>query len=189
MLAVNDRSGNATTPGAGPGNPSDVARDDRPGPRGPTDDSAQPAAATRRRSPRRPASAAISRPSSARHEGHPVAYFDGPGGTQVPARRRRGDGRLPDVAQRQHPLGLPDQRRDGLRPGPLAAGPGGLPQRLARRGRLRREHDDADLPPRPGAGPDRWDRATRSSSPSSTITPTSTPGGRSTASAASRCAR
>ena len=37
----------------------------------------------------------------------------------------------------------------------LAAGPGRLPQRLARRDRLRREHDDADLPPGPRPGPDR----------------------------------
>ena len=47
-----------------------------------------------------------------RHEGRPVAYFDGPGGTQVPQVGRRRDGGLPAPPQRQHALGLPDQPRD-----------------------------------------------------------------------------
>ena len=57
--------------------------------------------------------------------------------------------------------------------------------RLARRGRLRRQHDDADVPPRPGARPAAGARATRSWSPSSTTTPTSTPGARWSGSGAS----
>ena len=46
------------------------------------------------------------------HHGHRVAYFDGPGGTQVPARRGRGDGRLPGSPQCQYALGVsrPAQR-------------------------------------------------------------------------------
>ena len=46
------------------------------------------------------------------HRGHRVAYFDGPGGTQVPAARGRGDGRLSRSPQCQHPLGVSDQCRD-----------------------------------------------------------------------------
>ena len=46
------------------------------------------------------------------HNGLPVAYFDGPGGTQVPRVGRRRDGRLPLPSQRQHALALPDERGD-----------------------------------------------------------------------------
>ncbi len=52
-----------------------------------------------------------------------------------------------------------------------------LPELLAARDRLRREHDHPDLPPRPRARPDAGGRATRSSSRISITTPTSLRGG------------
>ena len=52
---------------------------------------------------------------------------------------------------------------------------------------VRREHDDAHVPSRPGAGARVAARATRSSSPSSITTPTSIPGARSRAIAGSPC--
>ena len=79
---------------------------------------------------------------------YPVAYFDGPGGTQVPDAGRRPDDGLPAAPQRQHALALPDQPRDrrGARRRPPGAGR--LPQRVAERDRLRQQHDDDDFPRR-----------------------------------------
>ena len=83
-----------------------------------------------------------------------------PGRDSGPHGRRRCDGRLPDVAQREHALGVPQQRGDGLRDGRGPARPRGLPQRRARGDRLRRQHDDPDLPPGACAGAIARDRAT-----------------------------
>ena len=65
------------------------------------------------------------------HRGQPVAYFDGPGGTQVPRGGRRAHARLPAQSQREHALGLPDQRRNrrGARGRP--AGTRRLPRLIA----------------------------------------------------------
>ena len=65
--------------------------------------------------------------------------------------------RLPAPPQREHPLGLPDERRDrrGARGGarrPLADFLGGR----AVRDRLRRQHDDAHLPPRRARSAGGW---------------------------------
>ena len=112
-----------------------------------------------------------------------------PGGTQVPQLGRRCDDRLPLHHNANTHWAYPDQRRDRRL---LAAARGALADFLGAspvRDRLRRQHDDAHVPPRPraraGAGP----RATRSSSPSWTTTPTSTPGGRWRASGASSSRR
>ncbi len=102
---------------------------------------------------RPPRSARASQALSTAQNGQPVAYFDGPGGTQVPPASSRRWPITSDPSQRQHPLVLPDQpgdrRGDRRRP----AGPRRLPERLARGGRLRGQHDDADVPPGPVAGP------------------------------------
>ena len=83
-----------------------------------------------------------------RHAGHPVAYFDGPGGTQVPAVRRGRRGGLPAPPQREHALGLPDAARRPTRSCAGHARPSRrVPQRHPGRDRLRRQHDDAHLPP------------------------------------------
>ena len=75
-----------------------------------------------------------------------LAFFDGPGGTQVPGRGDRRDRRLPAHGERE-----PRRRRSTRAARPRrsstrrAAAAGRLPRLLARRGRLRREHDDAQL--------------------------------------------
>ncbi len=115
--------------------------------------------------------------------------FRRPGRHAGPHRSPRRDGRLPDVAQRQHPLGVPGQRRDGRRPVGGPPHPRRLPQRLAGRDRLRRQHDNAHLPPGPAPWAGLSGRAMPWSSPSWTITPTSTPGVPSSASEASSVLR
>ena len=117
------------------------------------------------------------------HRGYPVAYFDGPGGTQVPDRGCRSHARLPVAPQREHPLGVSHERGDRRGDRGRAGRAGRLPRRLAGRDRVRRQHDDADVSREPGAGAGVAGRATKSSSLSSIITPTSIRGGRWRASA------
>ena len=110
-------------------------------------------------------------PALARHHnGRPVAYFDGPGGTQVPQPVVDADERLPSSPQREHALGLSRRaprptRSSRTRAARLADFLGGR----AHRDRLRRQHDDADVPPRPrpraGLGPRRRDRRHRARPP------------------------
>ena len=71
-----------------------------------------------------------------------------PAARRCPAVGRRRDARLPPAPQRQHALGLPDQRRDRRADRRRPRGARRLPRRLARRDRLRRQHDDAHVPPR-----------------------------------------
>ena len=121
-----------------------------------------PGSAAPRRSPTSPRSAAASRRSSASTSGRPVAYFDGPGGTQVAVgvvkamadylfkHNANTHWRYPSSVETDAALGrgAPDVRR--------------LLQRRSVGGRVRPEHDDADVPPvpraRPGVGPGRRDR-------------------------------
>ena len=119
-----------------------------------------------------------------RHNGLPVAYFDGPGGTQVPRAVSRCGHRVPAAPQRQYPLAIPEQPRDRRDPGRRPRGARRPARRRSRRGGLRRQHDDADLPSRTWHSGAAGARATRSSSPSSITMQTSRPGGRWSASAA-----
>ena len=91
-----------------------------------------------------------------RHGGHPVAYFDGPGGTQVPRAGRGRRRRLSAPPQRQHPLALPDERGDRRADRRRARGARRLPRRRPRRDRLRRQHDDAHLPSRRAPSAASW---------------------------------
>ncbi len=113
--------------------------------------------------------------------------------TAPAARRCRGDvveamTGLPAAPQREHALGLSHERRDGRRDRAARAALADFLNARARRDRVRPEHDDAHVPPGARARPRAGARATRSSSRSSTTTPTSLPGARWRASAASRCA-
>ncbi len=103
------------------------------------------------------------------HRGQPVAYFDGPGGTQVPevvADRMR-DYLLNHNANTH--WAYPTQRRNRCGDRGRPAGTRRLPRLIAGRGRVRRQHDDPDLSRQPGprarvAGGRRGDRhRTRSS--------------------------
>ncbi len=111
-----------------------------------------------------------------RHNGLPVAYFDGPGGTQVPRAvvDAMADYLLHHNANTHwaYPTSVETDAALAAARAALADFLGGAPVG----GGLRRQHDDAHLPPRPRAGAAVDARATRSSSPSSTTTPTSTPG-------------
>ena len=108
-----------------------------------------------------------------------VAYFDGPGGTQVPQARGRRRGRLSAAPQRQHPLALSHQRGDRRADrrrtrGRVADFLGAAPDEIVFGANMTTLtfHLGRALGPRLGR------RATRSSSPSSTTTPTSRRGGR-----------
>ena len=88
-----------------------------------------------------------------RHAGHPVAYFDGPGGTQVP--RSVADAVADYLLH--HNANTHWRYPTSEETDALIAGAREALRRLARRraggGRLRRQHDDADLPPGARAGP------------------------------------
>ena len=85
------------------------------------------------------------------HRGNPVAYFDGPGGTQVPTAGRRRDVGLPLPPQRQHPLALPDQRRDRRGDRLVTRRAGRFPRCVTFRNRVWRQHDHPHVPSRAGA--------------------------------------
>ena len=98
-----------------------------------------------------------------RHDGQPVAYFDGPGGTQVPRRvveamtdylyHHNANTHWAFPTSQETDEAIADARQ--ALADFLNASPAG--------GRLRGQHDDPDVPPGPGAGPAAAGRATRSS--------------------------
>ena len=117
-----------------------------------------------------------------------TAFFDGPGGTQTPDSVIEAVASLPARGEREPRRPVrdePPQRRSRRR---RARGGGALPRGLDPGGRLRPEHDDAQL----RADANRWAAssrpATRSSSRGSTTTPTSPPGSSSPTISTSSCA-
>ena len=122
-------------------------------------------------------SARRTRPVPRRHGGRDPRPLPGAGAaSQWPARRllrrpRRHPGasrrqrcghRVSAASQRQYPLAIPEQPRDRRDPGRRSRSARRPARRQSRRGGLRRQHDDADLPSRTWTrarlGPGRRDR-------------------------------
>ena len=105
-----------------------------------------------------------------------AAFFDGPGGTQVPQRVIDAVGHTwptptpITAASSPRRRKRPDARRGPPRPGRFSRG------RRSANDRLRPEHDLAHVRPRRGRSPAPGSRATKSSSRGSITTPTSPPG-------------
>ena len=83
-----------------------------------------------------------------------LAFFDGPGGTQVPDEVIDAISRLPPRVERQRQWALRDEQAYGgtRQPGPCDRG--ALPRLLDGGDRVRREHDDAEFRALAHAGPD-----------------------------------
>ena len=106
----------------------------------------------------------------------------------VPRRGDRRDRRLPARGQREHRRALRDERAHRRADRARAGGRGPLPQLPSGRGRVRPEHDLAQLPAHARARADAARRATRSSARGSTTTPTSRRGSSSRTTSASSSA-
>ena len=86
------------------------------------------------------------------HHGYPVAYFDGPGGTQVPdvVVDRMRDYLLHHNANTHWAYPTSEETDAAIANARVCAGD--FSRRVAGGGGLRSEHDDADVPREPGVG-------------------------------------